>query len=157
MKPGKPLKRTGFRRKFRIKRNHTMKMSFTLAPRKPLRTRSKNTAKLARVHLRQFGQPAMEHWYHAQPCQLLGRVAGHVCGSVGDRTRIEICHVLTRGSGRGVDVDGKPNIFTGCPAGHDVQGRYTVGQMQARFGVDLWLVAAQQRAQYERQVTDGPT
>lgn len=119
-----------------------------IARRTTLAAVSKDRAKRQRVSLRQYGPPAMIAWYQAQRCVFVG-TTNHACGYYPpQRPHNEVCHILTRGSGRGHTVDGKANTFTACPVGHDRQGALTVGQVEAQTGLDLWVVASGQRAAY---------
>lgn len=116
---------------------------------------SKDRAKRARVHRRQYGEPAFEAWIHQQPCQLAGVAiavqpgeSGARCRQYPDRPGIEAAHIRTRGAGHGVTVDGRANVLSLCPGHHDWQGRRTVARVQREAGVDLWALAARQAAAY---------
>lgn len=177
MKRGAPLKRTEFASKtfgaditvdwrgtpkgqrVRLARVARLLGAVPLKRRKGLPRVSKDRAKRARVRLRQYGDRAYMDWLHAQPCQLAGVRMQALPGSAGtrcrvytpDRMSIEAAHIRPKGAGHGAEVNGAPNLLSLCPGHHDWQGRRTPERVQREAGVDLWAIAARQRAEYEAQ------
>lgn len=83
-------------------------------------------------------------WIREQPC-ILSHL-GHTCEGVGDRQRIEACHVKTWGSS-GTD---EGNLFPACPTVHDMQEGRTK-EFEKRFKLNLSVAAQQYWTAYEQE------